>query len=397
MSEPSTMYRCVEGLRLTDFRGGRLELVGAGVSVPATEMARKIAVHFEKDAHWADFALADVQEAKLEFQKMKAAGIIGEAGAVKPAETSGPEPERPVQTMFGAPFRALADIGPGEIVFLGAPIDIGTTGIPGARFGPDAIRSASLERYRCRLDVATGGMIAWNVPSLGGAVLGGAHLSDAGNVVYAAGEPQSAYYDRLSAAVRAVFAAKGFPVILGGDHSITYSTVPDPCEALVHLDAHCDLAPLVTGHCHHHGNVLTRLLSENRVGEVHHFGLRDTSGWDTVDAGTFGKSVGDLERPDWTAGIDGKEVFVSLDVDVLDPGILPGTGTPVIGGLTLRQLCQALSQIIRCTRPVGLDLVELCPTRDRDGLSARVAIEALLCFLAVYHEVHVKSSQRLAQ
>lgn len=371
-------YKLADTVRLTDFQNGRLECAHSGRFVEGSALHRAIAVHFRTGALWADFEpMSDAATAAFD--------TMCQAGLLVSSDVAGPVLARPEATMFEVPFRELNDVSEGEIVFLGAPIDIGTSSYPGARFGPQSIRAASSERYQCRFDIESGAMIAWNVPSLGGGVLGGARLSDVGDLVYVPGEPAEHYYQRLREVVGRIYDAGAFPVVLGGDHSITYATVPNDPVDLVHLDAHCDLAERVVGHCHHHGNVLRRLLDEARVQDIHHFGLRDTAGWDTLHAGTFAKGVGDLDLEGWEAGIRDKTVFISLDVDVLDPTVLPGTGTPVVGGLTLRQLCQVLARIVQVTRPVGLDVVELCPIRDETGLSERTVVEVLLCFLAVYH------------
>lgn len=372
-------YKLSKSVHLSDYANGRLRCRISGMSVDGSEIHRQVALHFKDPASWDTYpdkgsaaaqAFADLCEAKM---------------ILKADATRDPGLVRPETTMFEVPFRALKDISEGEIVFVGAPLDIGTTGYPGARYGPDALRAASVERFQCQIDLKRGTMIGWNAPSLGGGILDGARLSDAGDVPYEPGEPAENYYQRLRDTVGQIFRARAFPVVLGGDHSITYATVPDEPAALVHLDAHCDLAERVEGHCHHHGNFLRRLLDEDRVSEVHHLGLRETAGWDTLNAGTSARSVGDLEVEDWPQDIAGKTCFVSLDVDVLDPSVLPATGTPVIGGLTLRQLCQVLALIAQVSKPVGLDIVELCPIRDDSGLSERSVIEALLCFLAVLH------------
>lgn len=363
----------------TDHSGGVIQNSLTGEKVSVTDDVIAILNRFQD---WNDPVAGD-DPLQDTFNEMLSKSLLINQEVRLPADFE--ELAKPETTMFEAPWRAIEQVQPGEIAFLGAPLDIGTSAYPGARFGPSSIRSASIERYQCKFDLVSGNMTGWNVPSLGGGVLAGARFCDVGDLPYAPGEPADHYYQRLRTVVQKIYAAKAFPVVLGGDHSITYSTVPDTPVDLIHLDAHCDLAERVAGHCHHHGNVMRRLLDEKRVSQVHHFGLRDTAGWDTLDAGTCAKSIGDMEQPNWDADIIGKRVFVSLDVDVLDPSVLPATGTPVVGGLSLRQLCQVLARIVQNTKPVGLDVVELCPIRDESGNSERVVIEALLCFLAVLH------------
>ncbi len=377
-----------QGLRLTDARNGSLYDPATRRSVPADRMERVIAAFFQSAADWHSFPEAGTEDAIAARDRLKGAGLLVHAD--DPPDFGLAHGDL---TMFGVPARLLDEVENGEIVFLGAPFDLGTTAYPGCRFGPTALRMASTERFECQLDLETGRMSAWNMPTLGGAILGGARLSDIGDLTYQAGEPVETFYARLRSVMSRLYEKGAFPVVLGGDHSITYSTACPAADTLVHLDAHCDLAERVPGHSHHHGNVLGRLIDEGFTPEIHHFGLRDTGGWDTVQSGTFAKSVGDLELPDWADGIQGKAAFVSLDVDVLDPSVLPGTGTPIAGGLSLTRLCQVLTQVAAQTRPVGLDIVELCPMRDTSGNSERVAIEALLCFLAVYFRLHGSAPQ----
>lgn len=371
------------GVFLTDFKNGSLCDPTTGTTVAAEPLERKIAAFFRAPAVWDSCPWSKGDDAVAARDRLLAAGLL-----LHHEEIREPELWRTDLTMFGVPPRRLEDVEQGEIVFIGAPFDLGTTAYPGCRFGPTALRVASIERFDCQLDLETGRMTAWNLPSLGGAILGGARLSDLGDLIYRAGEPVEQYYTRLSDVMSHLYQHGAFPVVLGGDHSITYATACRNADALVHLDAHCDLAERVPGHSHHHGNVLRRLIDEGFPPAIHHFGLRDTGGWDTAQAGTTARSVGDLELPGWSDEVRDKRVFVSLDVDVLDPAILPGTGTPVVGGLSLQRLCQLLAEIAAKTDPVGIDVVELCPMRDTTGASEHVVIEALLCFLAVYFRTH---------
>ena len=122
---------------------------------------------------------------------------------------------------------------------------------------------------------------------------------------------------------------------------------------------------------------------------IFNIGMRDDSDWRTsrelIEVISTGQSSNET---DIFAVIEGKEIFVSLDIDVLDPSIAPGTGTPVAGGLGLRELCEILGRITAKTVPVGMDIVELSPMLDQSGNTERAAVEALLWFLVGYHYEH---------
>ncbi|MDW3181519.1 MAG: arginase family protein [Roseobacter sp.] len=220
------------GVFLTDYKNGSLCDPATGVTVAAEELERKIVAFFQDPTVWESFPGCKADEAIAARDRLFEAGLL-----LHHEKTLEPGLSRAEFTMFGVPQRRLEDVERGEIVFIGAPFDVGTTAYPGCRFGPTALRLASAERFQCQLDLATGRMTAWNLPSLGGAILGGARLSDLGDLIYRAGEPVEQYYTHLSDVMSQLYGRGAFPVVLGGDHSITYSTACRKADALVHLDA----------------------------------------------------------------------------------------------------------------------------------------------------------------
>lgn len=373
------LYRAASYVRLSDFAGGVFENEMNRQTVPATALARKMMMHFETPAKWEDFGSRSKGQAT--FDALRQAGILiceADADNFQVISQAG-------LTMFDAPHRKLSDLSRGEIVFIGAPLDIGTTGYPGARYGPDALRAASQERYRCDYDPRTGGLKPWNMPGFGGAILKGAKMSDAGNVRYRPGTAHQDYYDGLRNVTDQVRAAGAFPVVLGGDHSILYSTADPNADTFLHLDAHSDMASFEPTRCHHHGNVITRLVAEHFAPQIVHVGLRDTSGSDTARAGSWAYSADPRSLPSLLDRFDGSSVYISLDVDVFDPRVIPGTGTPVPGGFSLQEVCDFLAQLPYRARITGLDVVELCPMRDIADQSARSVVEVILVFLAAFH------------
>lgn len=308
-----------------------------------------------------------------------------ESGLV--AEAGGAAPEPPLlipagQTMFGCPARTLDRIEAGEIVFFGVPTDQGATGFPGARFGPNAIRAASGERHSYVLDPETLTMQGWSEG--GPPMLKGARMADLGNVVVTLGEDPAAIYERIGAVSAAVFAAGAFPVVLGGDHSITFATVPTQPYELVHIDAHSDFAPWDPARVHHHGSVLTRLVVEKPLIGLHQIGQRVAEPLSETPQGLTRVPQGPLPA-DWLERIRGAPTYLTLDIDVLTPAEAPGTGTPVPGGLSVTELAEMLRTIATVSAPVGFELVEVNPMQDAAGLTERAAVALIVAFLGAWH------------
>lgn len=387
-------YRIYRETILTDHSGGELLNPATDTRLDATPEALAAIAAFEPPCTLKEAAarLGDAvspEAAEREIARLVETGMILPESPSPSAETV-PVPERgplsePAQTMFGCPFRSLGEIEPGSFVFVGVPLDIGTTGYPGARYGPDALRGASAERFGYQLDPVTRTMTGWYFAPYGGPILQGARMCDIGNLAFEVGESRGRIYARIAETVSAIYRAGAFPVILGGDHSITYATLPPEPVDLLHIDAHSDLASWDSRHFHHHGNVLTRLFQESRVAAIHHYGLRVTSGADCAQAGSHAHGAPDLAGSGWEQSSLGKTSFISLDIDVLDPAFAPGTGTPAPNGLTPEVLLKVLSRLAITTRPRGFEIVEICPMRDTSGQTERIAVEMILAFLGAYH------------
>jgi agmatinase len=181
------------------------------------------------------------------------------------------------------------------------------------------------------------------------------------------------------------------PVILGGDHSITYAVLrafSDRPLAIIHLDAHTDCSPYQEGQEHHHGNVFSRVLTLPGVTALVQVGVR---GFLSREA----QAIGDERRVGFTpsalrrlglAGVldrvppDG-DVYVSVDVDVVDPASAPGTATPRPNGLSVLEVRDLLVLIGQERRVVGCDLVEVNPERDVNAMTSLLAVDLILAFL----------------
>jgi len=167
------------------------------------------------------------------------------------------------------------------------------------------------------------------------------------------------------------------PLVLGGDHSITYPLLRGlrtrhPRLTVVHLDAHPDLYDEFEEDRYSHACPFARVMEEGLADRLVQVGIRTINGHQREQARRFGVEV--IEMKDWREGhplrLEGP-VYLSLDLDVLEPGLVPGISHREPGGMTVRQ---ALSVIQGIRAPlVGADLVELNPANDQTGISATVA------------------------
>jgi len=281
-----------------------------------------------------------------------------------------------------------------DAVIVGAPFDGGTSHRPGTRFGPLAIRSTDyLPHDASRPHLA-----------LGVDPLQDLRIVDVGDVEMLSGETQAALA-RLEDAVAAIADAGAIPVVLGGDHTIALPDVTGVARkfgygrvSVVHFDAHADTGDTQFGSLHGHGTPMRRLIESGaaRGDRFLQIGLRgywpepETLAW-MADQGMRSFEMTEVVRRGLDAcldeafaiAIDGCDgVFLSIDVDVVDPGMAPGTGTPEPGGLTSRQLLDAVRRCATELPVVGLDVVELSPPFDGPGevtayLANRVVLEAL--------------------
>jgi agmatinase len=174
--------------------------------------------------------------------------------------------------------------------------------------------------------------------------------------------------------------------VLGGDHAVSYAAV----SALDHVgtldivwfDAHTDFCPWPVSDWHNHKQVLRRIASLPHVGRllvVGHRGITyfdESSQWPTLEV--VGRmSPGDVPTfpSSWLQGE--RPVYVSIDIDVLDPCTAPGTGHPVPGGLGLETLCAMVRTVAHSRRVVGADVMEVNPSLDHEAMTSRAAAEVL--------------------
>ncbi|MGN0984002.1 MAG: agmatinase [Gemmiger sp.] len=257
-----------------------------------------------------------------------------------------------------------------DIVLYGAPFDSTTSFRPGARFGPAAMRHESfgLETYSPYQQ----------------ADLTDFDLFDSGDMELCFGSAESALTDIESRAAEILRDGK-LPLLLGGEHLVTLGAVRAvlrryPELHIVHFDAHADLRQEYLGAELSHACVLRRCHDLLGDGRIHQFCIR--SG--TREEFAFAAAHTDLHPfcfdglpalVDWLRKTD-VPVYFTIDLDCLDPGIFPGTGTPEAGGVSFAQLLDALRQVCT-TRVVGADVNELAPMLDASGVSTATACKVL--------------------
>lgn len=298
-------------------------------------------------------------------------------------------------TFLGVPAARMNDLGDAEVVIVGAPFDWGTSYRPGARFGPAAIRNAdygAMDGYRPHL---TTGVDPFQ--TLG--------VVDVGDVYVLPGQLEGSI-ERIADVVADVADAGKTPIVLGGDHTITWPNALGVARAhgfgevaLVHFDAHADTGFIQNGSLLGHGTPMRRLIESGAV-PGHRFvqiGLRgywpepEVTEWMGEQKMRSYLMAEIVERgldavADEAVGhaLDGgaKGVFISVDIDVVDPGLAPGTGTPEPGGLTSRELLDTVRRLAKDLEVLGADVVEVSPPYDGPGeqtayIANRVVLEIL--------------------
>jgi agmatinase len=249
-----------------------------------------------------------------------------------------------------------------KVAIVGVPWDEQSSFARGAALGPAAIRAAMRSPSS-------------NLSTESGLDLGeDPRLTDAGDVEVPSG---AAAPPAIEGALREVLASGARVLALGGDHAVTYPVVRAHAErhpglTVVHLDAHPDLYDAFEGNRLSHACPFARILEEGLARRLVQVGIRTQNAPQRAQAGRFGVEQIDMRawRPDLVVEADGP-VYVSVDLDVLDPAFAPGVSHPEPGGLSAREAIGFL-QRLRGT-VVGADVVELNPSRDAGDATARVA------------------------
>ncbi len=262
-----------------------------------------------------------------------------------------------------------------QAVLFGAPYDSTTSYRPGARFGSAAIRNESygIETYSPYQDRDLEGLA----------------VCDAGDLELPFGAPEPAL-DLIETETSRIFDAGKVPVMLGGEHLVTLGAVRaavrhHPGLHILHFDAHADLRTDYLGNPLSHACVLRRCHDALGDGRIFQFGIRSGTREEFAFA-----AEGHVRMERFAADTlpsvtlpKGTPVYLTVDLDVLDPSEFPGTGTPEAGGLSFEALRRALMDVFARFQVVAFDLVELAPMLDASGRSTALACKLLReCLLA---------------
>ena len=289
-----------------------------------------------------------------------------------------------------------------DVAIVGAPFDDAVSHRPGARFGPRAIREAQYASgsiHSLQLDIDPYDYLT--VVDAGDANVTPAWIERAHALIYRK--------------VREVAETGAIPIVLGGDHSITWPAATAVAEVrrpksigIVHFDAHADTASETYGVLASHGTPMRRLIESGAVAGRNfvQVGLRgywppqETFDW-MQEQGLRWHFMREIEERGAEAviadaiaeALDGPDaIYLSLDIDVIDPGMAPGTGTPEPGGMLTREVLRAIRQIVGAVELAGMDIVEVAPPYDHAETTAmaanRAALEAISALAARRRDGH---------
>ncbi len=270
-----------------------------------------------------------------------------------------------------------------DVAIVGAPFDDAVSHRSGARFGPRAIRAASYHAG------------SPNSLQLGIEPFEWLDVVDAGDAPVIPANVERGHMV-IRRKVLEVAQAGAIPIVLGGDHSITFPSASAVAEAvaprrlgIVHFDAHADTAANTWGVLSSHGTPMRRLLESGAVAGRNfvQVGLRgywpppETLAWMQRN-GLRSHFMTEIEERGAEAvvadaiaeALDGPDlIYLSIDIDVIDPGMAPGTGTPEPGGMLTRELLRAIRQVVAAVELAGMDVVEVSPPYDVSEITAAAA------------------------
>ena len=291
-------------------------------------------------------------------------------------------PYSDIATLLGAPHLPAPAQWPSQppidCALIGVPMDLGVTNRAGARLGPRALRQVErIGPYEHVLDIA---------PLLR------ARFADVGDVPFRSRFDLASCHADIEAFFKGIVEAGIAPLAVGGDHSISYAILRAVGAlrpvGLLHIDAHCDTGGIYEGSKFHHGGpfrqaALDGVLDPERTIQI---GIRGGAEYLWEFSKASGMTVLHAEAVD-TLGIAGViaearavlgagPVYVSFDIDSVDPGFAPGTGTPEAGGLSPREVL-ALLRGMAGLDVVGCDVVEVAPQYDASTATAQIAAQVL--------------------
>ncbi len=256
-----------------------------------------------------------------------------------------------------------------KAVLFGAPFDGTTSFKPGARFAPSAMREDSwgLESYSPYLEKD----------------LEDLKLFDYGNLELPFGDKKTALR-MIQKQVQEIIDANKIPIMIGGEHLVSLAPVKALSKKyddlnIIHFDAHTDLREDYLGESLSHATVIRRIYDQVGDGKINQFcirsGLKEEFEWAKKHTHLEKFTYNTLES--CVRRLKNKPVYITIDLDVLDPSVFPGTGTPEPGGINFHQMLEIIAMLSKLENVVGLDIVELSPKYDASGVSTAVACKIL--------------------
>ncbi len=256
-----------------------------------------------------------------------------------------------------------------DIVLFGAPFDSTTSFRPGTRFASKAIRSESfgLETYSPYQDKD----------------LEDIKVFDSGDLELCFGDSKKAL-DAIEERAAIILADGKIPFMIGGEHLVSLGTVRAAYKKyedihLIQFDAHTDLRRDYLGAELSHASVIRRCYDFLGDGRIHQFGIRSGERWEFE----WAKKHSDLHKfnlsklEERLKELKGKRVYLTIDLDVLDPSVFPGTGTPEAGGISFLELLEGILLVSEYTDIVACDVNELSPIYDQSGASTATACKVI--------------------
>ena len=256
-----------------------------------------------------------------------------------------------------------------KVVLFGAPFDSTTSYRPGTRFASQTIRNESygLETYSPYKDKD---------------MEEGAFF-DSGDLELPIGDSEQVLH-KITERVNIILEDGKIPFMIGGEHLVTLGSVRAiakkyPEIHIIHFDAHTDLREDYLGVKLSHASVIRRCWEIVGDGRIHQFGIRsgerDEFLWATIHTNMHKFNFDGLKET--VEKLKGKPVYFTIDLDVLDPSIFPGTGTPEAGGVTFMELLEAVHLVLSECNVISCDVNELCPPLDPSGTSTAVACKII--------------------
>lgn len=253
-----------------------------------------------------------------------------------------------------------------EAVLFGAPFDSTTSFRPGTRFGPPAVRNESfgLETYSPYQDKD----------------LLDCKIFDSGDLELPLGDTEKVL-EAIEERTKIILEDGKLPVMIGGEHLVTLGSVRAvlrkyPDLHIIHFDAHADLREDYLGVKLSHACVLRRCHELLGDGKIYQFGIRsgDREEFKWAKEGHVRMQKFNFDHlEECILALQGKPVYFTMDLDVLDPGVFPGTGTPEAGGVSFTELLGAITQVAAGCHVAGCDVNELSPAYDASGISTAMA------------------------